>query len=85
MSAHSLVRREGRQDCVVCKKEGTLWGIKKRRVHGELSPNQVTNLVGTGCRKSTLFGCKVCDYPFVKIALALIDFIIIYKDEVNYM
>ena len=41
-------------------------GVKKRQVLGELSPNQVTNLVGKGCRKSTMFGCRVCDYPLCK-------------------
>ena len=61
---HSLKRREIRQDCVVCKKEGI--PTKKRRILGEISANTQSNSVQKGCRRTTAFGCEVCDVPLCK-------------------
>ena len=61
---HSIERREFKQECVVCKKEGIL--RQKRRILGEISANQKSISVKKGCRKTTSFGCDVCDVPLCK-------------------
>lgn len=62
---HTLERRAYAQDCVVCKKEGVSRAVK-RRVLGELSTNVLPNTTGSGCRKSSRFGCKICNIPLCK-------------------
>ena len=61
---HSLKRREIRQDCVVCKKEGI--SREKRRVLGETSANTQSKSVQKGCRRTTAFGCEAYDMPLCK-------------------
>ena len=63
-ATHTLQRREHKQECVVCKKEGI--PRQKRQALGEISANQQLNSVKEGCRKSTEFGCNVCDTPLCK-------------------
>lgn len=62
---HYLERMDYRRECVICKNEGISRAVK-RRVLGELSTNIPPNVQGSGCRKSTQFGCKVCDTPLCK-------------------
>jgi hypothetical protein len=66
LEAHSIIRREYPQNYVVCKKEGTSKGVSKRQALGEISANQLPNLVGKGCRKTTRFGYGVCNTPLCK-------------------
>lgn len=49
----------------MCKKEAPR-EVKKSNVLGELSPNMHSNLVEKGCRKSTIFGCNICNIPLYK-------------------
>lgn len=39
LNTHSIEHREYKQECVVCKKEGTSRGVSKRRALGEISDN----------------------------------------------
>ena len=58
-SEHSLVRMETQRGCVVCKEEG-ISRVVRRKVLGELSANILPNIKGSGCKKRSIFGCKVC-------------------------
>jgi hypothetical protein len=62
LDAHHLQRMEYSQECVVCKKEGIPREVKQRRVLREVSANKR----GSGCRKSTRFGCDICNTPLCK-------------------
>ena len=56
---HSLERMESKRGCVVCKDKG-ISRVVRRKVMGELSTNILPNITGSGCRKMSLFGSKVC-------------------------
>ncbi|KAH9211865.1 hypothetical protein DL95DRAFT_448048 [Leptodontidium sp. 2 PMI_412] len=56
---HSLERMEYSKQCVVCKDEG-ISRVVQRKVMRELSVNIPPNMKGSGCRKESIFGCKVC-------------------------
>jgi hypothetical protein len=65
LDSHSIVRRAYKQECVVCKREG-IPKEKRQRVLRELSTNIRSNSVAKGCRKTTNFGCNICDIPLCK-------------------
>jgi hypothetical protein len=62
---HTLQRFKNKRDCVVCLKEGVSRKVQ-RRVLEELSVNVPPNLKGSGCRKASIFGCKVCKVTLCK-------------------
>ena len=66
LDSYHLQRKEYSQDCVVCKKEGILRAIKQRRVLREVSSNKAAKRVRSRCKKSTRFGCDVCNTPLCK-------------------
>jgi Transposase IS4 len=57
---HSLIYRSHKGECVVCKRESI--PRKKRKVLGEISANSK----GSGCRKSSIYGCSICEIPLCK-------------------
>ncbi|PVH71386.1 hypothetical protein DL98DRAFT_540089 [Cadophora sp. DSE1049] len=62
---HTIERLQRPRDCVVCKKEGLSKKVR-RSVLGELSVNMPANFRGSGCRKSSIFGCKQCQVALCK-------------------
>ncbi|PVH85756.1 hypothetical protein DL98DRAFT_511305 [Cadophora sp. DSE1049] len=56
---HTLKRIEYSREYVIYLKEGVSRAVK-RKILKELSTNIPPNVKGSGCKKKSIFGCKVC-------------------------